>query len=68
MLSCSSTKPSIWGVALSWKYIPHALGASKLILILKILFIYKLIILNSLLVFIINKYKLKINSFILSFF
>ena len=31
MLSCNSTKPSICGVALSWKYKPQALGASKYI-------------------------------------
>ena len=29
MLSCNSTKPSIWGLPLSWKYIPHGLGASQ---------------------------------------
>jgi hypothetical protein len=28
MLSCSSTKASICGLALSWKYSPQALGAS----------------------------------------
>lgn len=29
ILSWSSTKPSIWGVALSWKYRPQGLGASQ---------------------------------------
>jgi len=28
MLSCNSIKASICGLALSWKYSPHALGAS----------------------------------------
>ena len=28
MLSCNSIKASICGLALSWKYNPHALGAS----------------------------------------
>jgi hypothetical protein len=28
MLSCNSTRASICGLALSWKYKPHALGAS----------------------------------------
>ncbi len=29
MLSCNSTKASICGAALSWKYIPQGLGASQ---------------------------------------
>jgi len=31
MLSCNSTRASICGLALSWKYNPQALGASQLI-------------------------------------
>jgi len=31
MLSCNSTRASICGLALSWKYRPHALGASHII-------------------------------------
>ena len=29
ILSCNSINPSIWGVALSWKYNPHGLAASQ---------------------------------------
>ena len=35
ILSCNSTNPSIWGVALSWKYNPQGLGASQILNILK---------------------------------
>jgi hypothetical protein len=31
ILSCNSTNPSIWGVALSWKYNPQGLGASQIL-------------------------------------
>jgi hypothetical protein len=30
MLSCNSTRASICGLALSWKYNPQALGASQI--------------------------------------
>ena len=42
ILSCNSTKPSICGVALSWKYKPQGLGVSQLLYI--ILFIKKSIL------------------------
>jgi hypothetical protein len=33
ILSCNSTKASICGLTVSWKYSPQALGASQLILL-----------------------------------
>jgi hypothetical protein len=31
MLSCSSIKASIWGLAVSWKYKPQGLGTSHVL-------------------------------------
>jgi hypothetical protein len=33
MLLCSSSNPSIWGVALSWKKRPHGSGVSNSIMV-----------------------------------